>query len=222
MQLGQLSRQRDASLRQRFRHTLERLADSKRRLEGYRGSRVVAQRLHQPAHLAGLARQIAEKGKAGSSVPRYRERGGDRARPRDRDHGVARRPGGRDQGLSWVGQGRRAGVADQRDVALVESGHHARQPAPLDRRSIADQWFANAIPGKQARGHARVLGGDRGDLTQDAQRACAHILEVADRRSYHKEVAQTPSNQAPTLSATSLPGPTYREAGGRMSRKALP
>src|SRR2546430_2244204 len=206
--LGQLARHREAALGQRLRDQRERLADAERRFERDRGPRVGAQRLQQPAHLARLAWQVTDEGETWSAVACDRESGGHRAGARDRHHGVAGRPRRGDQGLAWIREGRGAGVADQRHVALFQCGDHSRQPSALDRRVVAEHRLADAVSGKQARGHPCVFGGDRRHLTQDANGPCAQILEIADRGADHKKLAQSPSSQAPTCSATCVPGPT--------------
>src|SRR5438105_13975181 len=45
--------------------------------------------------------------------------------------------------------------------------------------AVAEERLADAVPGEQPGSHARVLGGDRRDLAQDAQRPGTDVFEVA-------------------------------------------
>src|SRR5260370_19467885 len=221
VELGELARHRQLTLAQHLGDEGERLAHAVRRLESDRRPWVVRERGQQPAHLAWLARQVSEESEAGSPITGNRQRRGDRARPRNRHDGVSRGPSSFDQRLAGVGQRGRAGVADKGDITLSERRHHAGQAAPLDRRSIAEQRFSNAVTREQARCDPRVLSSDRVDLTQDPDRPRGDVFEVADRCGHDEEAAQS-SNHSPTRSAISADGPTYLEAGGRTSRKAFP
>src|SRR5712692_1773127 len=102
VKLGELTRDRDLSVGQRFRHQRERFLHSIWRLERDRRPMVADQAREQPAHLARLARQVAEKGEARSSIARDGERRRDRAWPRDRYDCVSSRPRRSDQRLTGV------------------------------------------------------------------------------------------------------------------------
>ncbi len=192
------------------------------RIEGDRWTRILGERSQQTPHLSRLARQVAEEREAGSPIPRHGERRGDCAGTRDRDHRVPRFPCRLDQRLAGVGERRRAGIADERDVALFEGGHHARQAAALDWCPVADQRLADGVAREQPRRDPRVLRGNRAHLAQDAHCTRRNVLEVADRGGNHEQAAQSASSQAPTRSEISADGPTNRDAGGSTSRNAFP
>ena len=151
VQLGQLPADGELPLGQHLGDHGQRFEDAIGRLESDGGSRSSARESQQAAHLAGLARQVAEEGEAGTSVAGDRERRGDRAWP---GMGTTVWPAAHaavDQGLAGIRHRRRPGVADQGDIVLVEGRHHARQAASLHRRAIADQWFADAVAREQSR-----------------------------------------------------------------------
>ena len=54
-------------------------------------------------------------------------------------------PGGSDERLSWIREGRRAGVADQRHIALFERRHDPGQAATLDRGYAIVQRVDGAV-----------------------------------------------------------------------------
>src|SRR6266508_1967740 len=168
VQLRELTRQREGPLGQRFRDQLERLADAKRRLKRDRRTRIFAQRLEKAAHLTRLARQVAEKREARTAVARDRKRSGDRARTWNGDDGVACGPGGGDQRLPRVREGGRAGVAHEREIALLERGHDPRQAPLLYRGAVAQHRLADAVSRQEPRRHPGVFGRDRRDLAEDA------------------------------------------------------
>src|SRR5438105_3976474 len=185
VQFGQLARHGDASFGQHLRDQRERFVDAIRRLERHSGSRVILQRFHEAAHLAGFARQVTEKREARSAVAGDGERRRDRAGARDGHDGMAGFPRGRDEGLARVGERRGAGIADQRDIALVERGHDPRQAPALHRRAVTEEWFADRVARQQAGGDARVFRGDGRNLAKDADRSCAQVFEIPNRRGDH-------------------------------------
>src|SRR5450756_585508 len=222
VKLGQLARKREVALGHDLSDDRERFPDAVWRVESDRGPRIAVQRGEQPADVARFARKEAEERETRAAIAGGRERSGDRAGSRNRNHGVTRGPGCGDQRLAWVRQGRRPGVADESDVMPVELRQHARQAAALDRGAIADEGLAYAVPGEKPGCDSRVLRGDRSHLTEDSKRTRTHVLEIADRCGDHVQPTQSRSNHSPTLSAISAAGPTKREAGGRTSRKAFP
>src|SRR5207247_1508615 len=87
----------------------------------------------------------------------------------------------------------------------------------LDRSAVAEHRFAQAVARQQPGGDARVLGGDGGHLAQDADGSGAQVFEIADRRGHDVELAQAPSSQAPTRSATWSAGLTQLRRSPGMS-----
>src|SRR4029077_7195577 len=87
-------------------------------------------------------------------------------------------------------------VAHQGHVTRVQGRHHARQTAPLHRRAVADERFADAGGREQPRRHASVLRRDRADLAEHTHRAGTDILEIPNgRRDYEKRAHPSLASQ---------------------------
>src|SRR6266851_8436042 len=222
VELCQLAPEREVAGGHHVRDDRQRFPDPVGRVEDDRWPGVAVERRQQSAEVARLARQVAEEREARPAVSRGGQRGGDRAGTRNRNHGVACRPGGGHQRLSWIGERGRPRVADESDVVLLELRHDPGQPATLHRCAVADEWPAYTVPGEQPRGDAGVFSSNRAHLTENSERARADVFEISDRGRDDEQPAHAWSSQSPTLSAISAGGPIKREAGGRTSRNALP
>ena len=186
--LSQLAADGDAAVAPFGVHVGEAAQKPVRRLEGDYGVRVVAQGGEQATALAGAAGEKAQVGELPGGQAGDRERGRNGGGAGDRRDGESRLQGRRHQIVAGVADDGRAAFGNEGDVAVAQGGEDLggpRRPVVLviaDEAGLpAGRQGADAVAGEQLAGGAGVLGGDEGDLTQDAKGTKGDVLQVADR-----------------------------------------
>ena len=185
--LGQFTRDDERALpTQRGGERLERDRNPVRSLIEYERERVVAQaRQHSPARCRSRWQEAVEQ-PLRRGDPRRRQRRDDRARAGDRHDGVSGLSHCVHQRYAWIAHRRRSRVAHQRDaLARAEKRYDLDGPPALVVRVQRQHSRRDAVARKQLGGHARVLGRDDVDRSQDIERAQGDVAQVSERRRDH-------------------------------------
>jgi hypothetical protein len=139
------------------------------------------------------AREETEEGEWARDESRGGNGGGKRGWSGDGRDRVAGGERGSNKRLTGVGDGGSAGVADEGDVARGKCFEEAVAAGTFVEGVVAEEWSLDAEMGEQAAGVSGILGGDQGDLAEDAQGAGGDVLQVADRGGDDVEVAHASS-----------------------------
>lgn len=96
----------------------------------------------------------------------------------------------RDQAMSWIGDERHSGVADERYFcALFEGDEQLWGAREFVVFMVADEGFADFVMVEEFLRVARVFAGNLIDFFKDAQRAEGEILEIANRGAHKVQAA---------------------------------
>ena len=157
-----------------------------RRLVEHQRARIIAQTLQRFGPRRRRRRKEAAEHPLRRADARCRQRGDERARPRNGHDGVTRfRDSTHKLGARIADRGR-SGIGNQRHaLACGEPGDDLARASSLVVLVQGNERCADAVMRRQQSGNARVLGGDDVDLTQHIECAKRDVAQVSDRRRHH-------------------------------------
>ena len=206
VQLGHVVHQADAAAGPGVDQKVHEAHDAPRRLierKGRRGA-VPPHGVQQAEAVGILAREKAEKGKAGEIKAGDGESVDSGTAARNPDHADALADGGADQLVARVGDAGRTGIGDDGDgFARLQLGNEPGGLPVLVELMVRNQAVSDAQLVEQHHGAPGVLGRDQIGLFQNLPAAGRKIGRIADgrRNNIKNAVIQSPSLPSGTIIA---------------------